>query len=790
MRFIFIFLLSALLTQECFSQIQKGFYDFEWKENTGELILDVPVERVGEKFLYTNALTAGVGSNDIGLDRGQLGDERVVSFYKSGNKLLLIEDNLKYRAISDDEEERRAVEEAFAKSVLWGFKIKAENSKVIQIALNDFLLRDAHGVVERLAENKQGQYKVDKGKSAIYKEGLFNFPYNSEFEAIITYSGIAKGDYIKSVVPTANLVSVRQHHSFVKLPDDNYQPRMFKPECGYFPLSYYDYATDIDKDIIKRFIYRHRLEKKYPNQAISEAKEPIVYYLDRGCPEPIRSALIEGAQWWNEAFEAAGFKDAFQVKILPEGAHPLDVRYNMIQWVHRSTRGWSYGGSVSDPRTGEILKGHVSLGSLRVRQDYLIAQGIVSSFDEGKDDPRMLEMALARLRQLSAHEVGHTIGLAHNFASSYNDRASVMDYPHPYIELNDNGRLDFTNAYDVGIGEWDKRAVIYGYSVTTEDENDYLNSLITKNRNDGFKYITDQDARPIGGLHPHAHLWDNGKDVIGELSRITKLRHHVLNNLDEGAIPLGTPYSEIEKVIVPAYLMHRYQVEAVAKIIGGVDFNYDTKSSIKNGSFKMISHGKQEKGLQSLLNTLDISFLKMPESLVQLVPPPAFGYQRNRESLKGYTGSLLDPLAAAEASANHTITFLLNKERLARIYNQSSPSWNLEYYLETILDHLKLQTKTDLKYGLMLEKLFFIHLLKVANDNDANKQVSALTKVVLMQFHNIEDLTKMSDYEGMQHKAHQVYLSGLLKTFMEDASKLTLPKLIVMPPGSPIGCSH
>ena len=789
MKYCIISLFIFLCINISEAQKKEGFFNFEWNDATGELLLDIPIDRIGQKFLYVNALAAGVGSNDIGLDRGQLGKQRVVYFYKSGNKVLLIEENLKYRANSNNRQEKRAVEEAFAKSVIWGFSIKEQSATNLKIDLDSFLLRDAHGIIEILAEKKQGKYKVDKTKSAIYKKGLLNFPLNSEFESIVTYTGVPKGEFIKSVAPTPNIVSVRQHHSFIQLPDDKYRPRVFKPECGFFPLSYLDYATGIDKDINKHLIYRHRLEKKDPNAPLSEAVEPIVYYLDNGCPEPIRSALIDGAKWWNEAFEAAGFKNAFQVKILPEGAHPLDVRYNMIQWVHRSTRGWSYGAAVSDPRTGEILKGHVSLGSLRVRQDYLIAQGIVSSFDEKNDDPRILEMALARLRQLSAHEVGHTIGLTHNFAASTNERASVMDYPHPFIELN-NGKLDFSKAYGVGIGEWDKRAIVYGYSTTNKDEDQYLNSLIAKNNQDGYKFITDQDARSAGGLHPKAHLWDNGKDAIEELSRMTVLRKHVLNNIGSGSIPDGIPYSEIEKVLVPAYLMHRFQVEAVSKIIGGVDFSYDVKSEGAQMLHQHISSNKQNEALDQLLKTLDVSFLKMPESLIKSIPPLAYGYPRNQESFKGHTGFLLDPLAAAEASANHTIAFLLDPERLSRIYNNSDAKWNLGTYYKKIVNHIQLQKKTDVNYGLMLEKLCFVHLLKIASNQKLNKQIAAMSLMKLKHFLIEKDNSNMSEYDTFQISSHQLYLLGLLNSFHDDASKLKLPEFMKMPPGSPIGCGH
>ena len=506
----------------------EGYVTFYYDESTDKIFLQI--ENLHQEFLYVNSLSEGIGSNDIGLDRGQLGNTRIVKFMKAGNKLLLIQPNQDYRAITDNLEEKKSVEQAFAKSILHGFVIKETNQGKYLVDATSFFMRDAHGVQGRLSARKQGSYSLDKSRSAVNLERTKAFPKNVEFDLMLTFKGTPKSSNIRSVTPTSSLITVNQHHSFIELPDGSYKPRKFDPRSGSNAMSYLDYATPVNESITKRFIYRHRLEKKNPEASKSEAIEPIIYYLDRGTPEPVRSALLDGARWWNQAYEAIGYTNAFQVKMLPEGADLLDVRYNVIQWVHRSTRGWSYGSSVSDPRTGEIIKGHVSLGSLRIRQDFLIAQALQAPYaNDDTSDQFALEMALARIRQLSAHEVGHTIGLAHNFAASTKGRSSVMDYPHPTLSLKDK-KVDFTNAYDTKIGDWDKVAIAYSYGEYTGDEDASLNKLLDDAFKNGARFITDQDARPQGSAHAYAHLWDNGANVSTELDNLLALRKHAIAN--------------------------------------------------------------------------------------------------------------------------------------------------------------------------------------------------------------------------------------------------------------------
>jgi Met-zincin/Domain of unknown function (DUF5117) len=767
-----------------------GYFNLYWDAKSGKLWLEI--DKWGTEFLYQTSLPAGVGSNDIGLDRGQLGDGHLVRFDRSGPKVLLVQANLDYRAVSEDADERQAVRDSFAESVLWGFKVEAEDGDHALVDATDFFLRDAHHVTETLRRTKQGSYKLDASRCAMYLPRTKNFPLNTEVETTLTFAGDEPGEWVKQVTPSPEAMTVREHHSFVQLPPPGYQPRAYDPRSSFFGISYMDYATPISEPIVKRFIVRHRLEKKDPSAAVSDVVKPIVYYLDRGAPEPIRSALLEGARWWAQAFEAAGFKNAFRVELMPEGADPMDLRYNLIQWVHRATRGWSYGSGVVDPRTGEMIKGHVTLGSLRVRQDFLIAEGLLAPYEKGKPvSPKMREMALARLRQLAAHEVGHTLGLEHNYSASTVGRSSVMDYPPPVVTLGADGVPDVSNAYATGIGEWDKVSIAWGYSQFAPgvDEHAALNKILTDAFGRGLRYLTDQDARPAGSSSSLAHLWDSGANAVDELDRLMKVRAAALARFGKNNIREGAPLATIEDALVPIYMLHRYQVEAASKFIGGTDYTFALRGDGEVAT-KIVPAAEQRRALAAVLATLKASELALPEPFLQMIPPRPPMYERGREHFKIRTSPEFDALAPAEAAAQHTLQFLFNPARAARLvefHARDAANPGLEDVIDAVVDATwKANRRGDYagEIGRAVDTVVLDDLMGLAVNDRAPEQVRAIASAKL---EGLRSWVASQANLDQEQAAHYFYAAQEIGLFQKDPKKFAIVAPAEPPDGPPIG---
>ncbi|WKV11583.1 zinc-dependent metalloprotease [Marivirga harenae] len=767
-----------------------GFINYYWDPEKGKIYLEI--DKLNEELIYVTYLSAGLGSNDIGLDRGQIGNSKIIKFEKIGNKIMVFEPNYKFRANTDNAAEKKAVKDAFSHSIIHGFEIEASNDWSHLVDATDFFIRDAHGVSKRLKQSNEGAFSLDKSRSVFNIEGSGNFPENTELDFWISFNGEAKGREIYSVTPDADNITVRQHHSFVQLPDDGYQPRKFDPRAGYFGTTYKDYAVPINEDINQRLINRHRLQKKEPAAAKSEAVEPIIYYLDPGTPEPVRSALLDGARWWNQAFEAAGYKNAFQVEMLPEGVDPLDIRYNVIQWVHRSSRGWSYGASVTDPRTGEIIKGHVSLGSLRVRQDFLIAEGLLAPYDKTGKNDAMEAMALARIRQLSAHEIGHTIGLAHSYSSSTENDASVMDYPHPNVELDEKGNITLDNAYAENIGLWDKYAIRYGYEEIPSGKNEeqYLKSIINEANEKGLTFISDRDARATGGAHPYAHLWDNGKDPVVQLNHLLNVRQKALSKFGENVIQYDKPLAQIQEALIPIYFLHRYQAEATSKLIGGLDYSYKMRDdNLKE--MRIVPAEWQLEAANSLANSVTAENLALPEQLLNTLYPRPLGYYDGRELLNGRTGLTFDAIGAAEQASSMVFDLLMHPQRLSRLVEYHARDKKYPGIQETmdIFQATLFSSKVNNDYQeaiqLTTQSVFVNKLMSSVQKGSLSPLARAELLVVLRDISS--KLSKPNYRDSKLKKAQNQMLATQIKLFMESPEEYDIAPIPALPPGSPIG---
>jgi Met-zincin/Domain of unknown function (DUF5117) len=786
-----------------------GFLPIDWDAQAGKLYLEIPhldADGASPDMLYTNSLPYGTGSNDLGLDRGQISDGRIVRFERSGPKVLLVERNMAFRTSSSDPAEQLAVTQSFPESVLWGFTVAAQSPDgAVLIDATDFFLHDAHGVSDTITSLKQGKYHVDASRSVIALDDTRAFPKNTEVEAELTFTtdDPTLGEFVNNVTPDPHAMTIRERTSFIELPPPGFTPRKFNPRAGYFPAGYLDYTAPLGDPLDQLFIYRHRLIKKDPNCVTAcEAVAPIQYYVDRGAPEPIRSALVEGARWWDQAFQAAGWaKNTFRVDILPEGADPMDIRYNIIQWVHRYTRGWSYGAAVADPRTGEIIKGNVTLGSLRGRQDYMIAEALLAPYKDsstlaGSSDP-MLQMVLARIRQLSAHETGHTLGLAHNFvASTVSQGDSVMDYPHPYFTLDTNGRIDASHAYAANIGDWDKVSIDYGYrqfppNTTPEAEQAALNKILTDSDRAGQVYITDEDARPFGSAHPYAHLWDNGHDPAAELERVLAVRAAALKNFGENAIKPGTPMAQLEQSLVPLYLYHRYQTEAAIKEIGGLDYRYNERGDgLPNPT--VVDPAEQRNALAAVLKTLSPQTLTLPESVLTILPPVPPGYPRTRESLPSHTGLTFDPIAAAESAADLTLTVLLDPARASRLieYHMRVPaSPSLRGVLEAVSSAVAERPESGHSMSSEVERAVEFRaleaMLALAVNPAASSQARAIARSHIADV--LKQLTSAPPLEDTAEAIHRAAMIDRINQFERDPAKFVPAQPVSAPPGMPIG---
>jgi hypothetical protein len=792
-----------------------GLFPLYWDERAGTMLLEIP--RFDSEFLFSTGLSAGLGSNDIGLDRGAGGQGRVVTFQRMGQKVMLAEPNESFRSSSANAPERKSVEDSFARSILWGFTVAAESGGHVLVDATPFFLRDVTGAAGAL---RPGNYWVDQSRSAFFLPNTRNFPKNTEIDVTLTFvndtaggrgggnavgpaqgppplgaaqtgggggGGLFSGT-VASVTPSAGAVTLREHASFVELPDGNFKPRVDDPRAGYSGISYVDYSTPIGDPMVVRYIRRHRLQKKDPTAAVSDPVTPIQYWVDPGAPADVKQALLDGARWWSQAFEAAGFSNAFKVDVLPDGADPMDIRYNMINWVHRSTRGWSSGGSVDDPRTGEIIKATVTLGSLRDRQDYLIFEGLLSPYITGLEKPQVLyQTALARIRQLAAHEVGHTLGLAHNYYDSIKGWISVMDYPHPLETLKDDGTIDLSQAYQARIGDWDKVTIDYGYREfpAGTDEPKALTKILDDAWAQDLIFFTNQDT----DIHPRVDQWSNGVNQADELNRIMKVRRAALNRIGEQTIRLGAPMTTIEEPLVPIWMYHRYSVESASSMIAGQDFVYAMRGDGRT-PVRWEPAVDQRKALEALAATLKPSELVVPKKILDAIPPRPPGYGLHRELFPRTTGEGFDPLTPGAIAADVTVGFVLEPVRAARMVAQHAVDPTLPG-LEEVIDRLIAATfdaPTTTPYEAAVrraeERVLANRVMWLA-EASTNNDVRAIASLRLGR---LAARLRAAPGTSEAEVAQRTLLAADIKRFLERSQEAAgLVSAAPAPPGAPIG---
>jgi Met-zincin/Domain of unknown function (DUF5117) len=678
---------SGLAARTAGLERHDGFFPYYWDEKKGAVLFELSPAALRGEFLYFTGLGSGIGSIEAFADRSSFGAGAVCRFRRVGMRVLVIEENSSFLAPNGAPELQHSVEYSFPTSVLASLPIEGERDSMVLVNADSLLVRDAFdllsqlrrpsravgGVVVRELSSKAVDWRLDKDRSVIDLEHTGSFPLNTEVEALLTFATDSESDLNQ---PDPHSLSIREHHSFVAMPAAGYEILDQDPRVGFSTVSFQDFSQPYNRPLTRYLVNRWRLQKKDPNAAISEPVKPIVFYLDRAIPEPIRSAARMGALWWNAAFEQAGFRNALRVEDLPEGADPMDIRYPTIQWTNRSGRGWSVGQSHIDVRTGEIIHAVVQLDSHRMRTVNNYWESVMPSGRDNSEpaldsfaaldnlDPRTSEeqVMLQRLALLTCHEMGHVLGLDHNFVASTYGRGSVMDYFAPRVKIRPDGTADLSDAYMQETGSYDRFAIEWGYSQGKSDdkaqeEQARLDAIVKGAIAKGIVWGNTAD--------PRWNSYDDGPDPVTWLKQVLPVRNSLLAHYNPRMLRPGEPNSMFTSRLPLVYLFHRYALGAAINVVGSARVPL---SLAGDGQQTIIiwPAESQKEALQLVLAALNPSQLNVSPEIWKALAP-----QENRDSdaeqFASSAGYLFSPQDGARAVAEIVVGGLLEPRRMQRL---------------------------------------------------------------------------------------------------------------------------
>jgi hypothetical protein len=737
------------------------------------------IRHFDEPFLLTVSLSQGLGSSDLWLDRGRAGKARLAEFRRVGDRVLFAVRN-KHFLTSGDEAAVRAGEESFALSVVWSAPVLREENGAAVVDATGLVLADHDRVAEHLYAHEQGDYTIDESASLPLVADCRTGPGAVRLPALLTFRGPGRGQAVRAVAADPRALTVVQQLNLMRLPASPLTVRRYHPASGGYGIGYADHGLVGRAGTQVKFQPRFRAE---PGGC------PIVFQVDPAVPEPFRSAVVEGGNWWQRAFARIGLPDAYRVEPGGDGFDPYDPDVNGVVWVHRAGRGWSLGQGLTDPRTGEILHARVRLGSQRVEQVRALGEALLAPYghpDEAERLAAVEELVLARLRQLAAHEIGHALGFMHNFAGTQHPEPSVMDYPHARIRVTEEGTLDLTSAYGTGLGPWDHFLVAHAYGRFGDvDEETALAELRREAAESGLTYLSDEDAQGPNAAHADAVPWVSGPDALQALETMLRVRRIALDGFSRGVLPPDRQTGELEERAVQLHLLHRHEVTAVARLVGGVRYAYGLASEDGRGA-QAVDAVTQHTALTRLAELLRAEQLALPYTVLDTLTPPAIRYDRTDQYLDTGAGRIFDPFEAVRVATALVTQQLLDPARLNRAAWQHAADPAAPGVAD-IVDALLTATwrrtdpvPTELPGGAAVQHTadwtLLNHLLTLLDDTALHAPVRMSLRGAVRRL--AAELRCQGDEQARE-------AGELIRAFLADAGSVRVDPLPRVPPGAP-----